>query len=53
MAPTFDSINYNMTIEYYVDNDLEAKTYIDPLGRFATRVEDYGIEYVQEVSMNI
>ena len=35
------TIKYNMTLEYYMDNPLGAKVYVDPLGRKAMRVDDH------------
>ena len=52
-VPTVENLKYNVTIKYFIDNDLGAKIYIDPLGRFAARIEDRVIEFVQEVLINV
>ena len=52
MALAIANLKYNVTIEYFIDNALGAKIYIDPLGRFAVRIEDHVIEFVQEVPIN-
>ena len=40
------TIKYNnMNLEYYMDNPLGAKVYVDPLGRKAVRVNDHEIEF--------
>ena len=39
------TIKYNMTSEYYKENSLGVKVYVDPLGRFAVRLDDYEIEF--------
>ena len=53
MARAVVSLKYNMTIEYFADSAVGAKIYIDPSGRFAVRIEDHVIEFVQEVPINV
>ena len=53
MAPAIANLKYNMTIEYFADNALGPKNNIDPLGRFAVRIEDHVVEFVQEVPINV
>ena len=43
------TIKYNMTLEYHMENPLGAKVYVDPLGRYAIKVDDYGIEFQREI----
>ena len=38
-------INYNMTLEYHMENSLGAKICVDPLERFAIRIDDHEIEF--------
>ena len=47
------TIKYNMTLEYYMDNPLGAKVYVDPLGRTAVRVDDHEIEFQMEVPVSV
>ena len=39
------SLKYNMTLEYQMENSHGAKIYVDPLGRFAIRIDDHEIEF--------
>ena len=47
------TIKYNMTLEYYMDNPLGAKVYVDPLGRKAVRVDDHEIEFQMKVPVSV
>ena len=53
MALAIANLKYNMTIECFANNALGAKIYIDPLGRFAKRIEDHVINFVQEMPFNV
>ena len=47
------TLKYNMTLENHMDNSLGAKIYVDPLGRFALRVNDHDIELYQEILVSL
>ena len=47
------SLKYNMTLEYQMENSHGAKIYADPLGRSAVRIDDYEIEFCQEVPVSV
>ena len=47
------TIKYNMTLEYHMENSLRAKIFVDPLGRFAVRIDDHKIEFKLEVPISI
>ena len=47
------AIKYNMTLEYHMDNIHGAKIYVDPLGRYAVRIDDHKIEFIEEFPVSI
>ena len=47
VAQTIFTLKYNMIIEYYADNFLGAKIYVDMLSRFPVRVKDHETESMQ------
>ena len=42
-----------MALEYQMENSHWAKIYVDPLGRFAIRIDDHDIEFCQEVPVSV
>ena len=47
------TIKYNTTLEYHLEKSLRAKIYVDPLGRFAVRIDNQKVEFRQEVPVSL
>ena len=47
------SLKYNMTLEYQMENSYGAKIYVDPIGRFAVKIDDHEIEFRQEIPVSV
>ena len=47
------AIEYNMMLEYHIENALKAKIYVDPLGQFAMRIDDHEKKFFQETPVSI
>ena len=47
------AIKYNVTLDYHMENSLRANIYVDPLGRFAIRIDDHMIDSRQEMLVSI